>query len=336
MNRITLYAEDETYDVMDRYFREFRLDRLRETLWHFNLPGVTGTIRDLPIGRGAAVSLVDITTERPFQFRAAACNDETIVKLGVVVSGSVGYEVAGARRRYDGFADQCSIGSFRGPVTATATLPAHVHVRSAQLILSPDALRTLFRRAGINSPPTIDDLVRRSPVWKCASVVSHAVESMARELLAHLGDASRHGEARWTALGEHLAHHFADPRRSNRTMVAPDDIERVRRARELLLGRMDSPPKGPVLARLVGLNEFKLKIGYRQAFGVTMGEDLREARLVRAHALLSKGGRTVTDAALTVGYGNVGDFGIAFRRRFGVSPREVRDGVARRMHRDQG
>ena len=75
------------------------------------------------------------------------------------------------------------------------------------------------------------------------------------------------------------------------------------------------------LARLVNLNDFKLKQGFRQAFGTTAYSYLKELRLQRAQTLLRDQNKSVTETAFTVGYCNIGDFGIAFKRRFGVSPK---------------
>jgi len=48
-----------------------------------------------------------------------------------------------------------------------------------------------------------------------------------------------------------------------------DDIDRIHYAKEILIQRLNNPPSLMELARLVGLNERKLKIGFREVFKTT-------------------------------------------------------------------
>jgi AraC-like DNA-binding protein len=102
------------------------------------------------------------------------------------------------------------------------------------------------------------------------------------------------------------------------------DIERLERARSILLSRMTAPPRLPELARLAGLNEAKLKAGFRSHFGDTVYGYLRQHRLDEAHRLLRQGRYNVTEVAARVGYANPSKFAAAFAARFGVSPSQVR------------
>ena len=102
------------------------------------------------------------------------------------------------------------------------------------------------------------------------------------------------------------------------------DIERLEQARHLLLQRMASPPSLPDLARAVGLNEFKLKAGFRTLFGNSVFGYLRSERMDRARWLLTKRGLSVTEVAFQVGYANPSKFASAFRRHFGCPPSALR------------
>lgn len=102
------------------------------------------------------------------------------------------------------------------------------------------------------------------------------------------------------------------------------DIERLERARQILVSRMTAPPRLPELARLAGLNEAKLKIGFRMHFGDTVYSYLRQCRLDEAHRLLLQGRYNVTEVALRVGYANPSKFAAAFAARFGLSPSRMR------------
>ena len=103
------------------------------------------------------------------------------------------------------------------------------------------------------------------------------------------------------------------------------DVERLERARHVLLERMDSPPSLAELARTVALNEFKLKAGFRALFGTSVFGYLRDHRLDRARRLLlEERDASVTEIAARVGYRNPSKFATAFRRRFGRPPSALR------------
>ena len=76
------------------------------------------------------------------------------------------------------------------------------------------------------------------------------------------------------------------------------DIDRLQRAGRLLLTHMDAPPSLPELARAVGLNEFKLKAGFRSYFGTSAFGYLREQRMIRARELLVQRDLNVAEVAV--------------------------------------
>lgn len=110
------------------------------------------------------------------------------------------------------------------------------------------------------------------------------------------------------------------PETTPKTEIPPVEMAKLHQARDLMVHRLCDPPSLGELARLVGLNEFKLKRGFKLTFGRTIYGYLREERLNRAGDLLKSGQMNVTEAALTVGYANPGAFSIAFQKRFGVNP----------------
>ncbi|WP_437731204.1 helix-turn-helix transcriptional regulator [Sorangium sp. So ce1335] len=106
-------------------------------------------------------------------------------------------------------------------------------------------------------------------------------------------------------------------------LLSQHDIACLERARRILLARMVDPPTLPELARHAGLNEVKLKEGFRALFGAPVFAYLRSHRLDEAHRLLRQRACNVTEVAQRVGYENPSKFAAAFRKRFGVSPSTV-------------
>ncbi|MEL6398364.1 MAG: AraC family transcriptional regulator [Cyanobacteria bacterium J06626_4] len=102
------------------------------------------------------------------------------------------------------------------------------------------------------------------------------------------------------------------------------DVERVYEAVNILRRELVDPPSTIVLARRVGLNDKKLKAGFRQVLDTTVFGYVKTERLEQARQLLLTGDMTVTQAASAVGYTSQGHFAAAFRKRFGVNPRSLR------------
>ncbi|MBB4268020.1 helix-turn-helix transcriptional regulator [Roseospira visakhapatnamensis] len=96
-------------------------------------------------------------------------------------------------------------------------------------------------------------------------------------------------------------------------------------ARERLLQDLSNPPTIADLARETGLNQLKLKRGFKAAFGHSVYALFQRERMDRARELLRRHG--VAETAVILGYSNVSHFSTAFRKQFGVLPREARRGV---------
>lgn len=102
--------------------------------------------------------------------------------------------------------------------------------------------------------------------------------------------------------------------------LKPDDVECIHYASKLLRHQLTHPPSLIELARAVGINDHKLKVGFRQVFGTTVFGYLHEHRMERSRQLLESGDLSVTAAAEAVGFASRGHFAAAFRRKYGVNP----------------
>lgn len=106
--------------------------------------------------------------------------------------------------------------------------------------------------------------------------------------------------------------------------LRPRDIECLHFVRAILERDYADPPRIVELARRVGLNQQKLKCGFKALFGVTIFECVQGKRLEVAAEMLKLRGASVTEAALAAGYEYPSNFAIAFKRRYGVAPRQIR------------
>ena len=102
--------------------------------------------------------------------------------------------------------------------------------------------------------------------------------------------------------------------------LRPADIERIHEARSIVICNMKQPPSLMEIARQVGLNDFKLKIGFRHVFGKTVFGYLYEHRMELSRQLLEDGKMNVKEVSYAVGYMDSGRFSDAFKKQFGVRP----------------
>ena len=93
-------------------------------------------------------------------------------------------------------------------------------------------------------------------------------------------------------------------------------------ARELLLQDLSSPPTIAQLSRETGLNQLKLKRGFKTLFGSSIYNLFLQERMNHARHLLRQ--HKVGETAQLLGYSNASHFSKAFQNQFGVSPSEAR------------
>lgn len=103
--------------------------------------------------------------------------------------------------------------------------------------------------------------------------------------------------------------------RDGRTFAKTKMVE----ARAFLDETLAAPPSILELARIVGVNDFKLKRDFKASFGVTIFGYVRQRRMELAACNLNAG-MSVAAAARTAGYECPRCFADAFRRCFGILP----------------
>ncbi|MBM3529534.1 MAG: helix-turn-helix transcriptional regulator [Alphaproteobacteria bacterium] len=102
--------------------------------------------------------------------------------------------------------------------------------------------------------------------------------------------------------------------------LAAAERARIEEARERLLADMRNPPTAAELAAAVGLGETRLGAGFKEMFGATLFETLRNERLEHARAVLEAQALPMKVVAERVGYRHVTNFINAFTARYGTPP----------------
>lgn len=101
-----------------------------------------------------------------------------------------------------------------------------------------------------------------------------------------------------------------------------ETVRKIKHAKEHLLKNMENPPNLKDLARFAGLNEYQLKVGFKEIYGNTVYGYLLDHKLDHSRVLLDKGKYQVNQVAYEIGYTNPSHYIAAFRKKFGVTPKK--------------
>lgn len=103
------------------------------------------------------------------------------------------------------------------------------------------------------------------------------------------------------------------------------DKQKLIEAKELLTSKIHNPPTIVELAKLIGINEYKLKRGFKELFGTTVFGYIHTIRMSMARRLLLGTDKSAKEIAYETGYSSPQHFSNAFKKKFGVTPNSVRN-----------
>ncbi|MBB4698721.1 transcriptional regulator GlxA family with amidase domain [Sphaerisporangium siamense] len=106
--------------------------------------------------------------------------------------------------------------------------------------------------------------------------------------------------------------------------MTPDDLTRLRRARDQMDRDYSQPLDIPALARTALMSPGHFSRSFRAAFGETPYSYLMTRRVERAKALLRRGDLSVTEVCFAVGCSSLGSFSSRFTELVGETPSAYR------------
>ncbi|MES2812231.1 MAG: AraC family transcriptional regulator [Bacteroidota bacterium] len=105
-------------------------------------------------------------------------------------------------------------------------------------------------------------------------------------------------------------------------LIDEENVQKIKKAKEIIIANMAEPPGLQELADLVGLNLKKLKMGFKQIYGDTVYGFLFDYKMEQARNLLDSGSYNVNEAGLKIGYSTGSHFIAAFKKKFGTTPKK--------------
>jgi len=101
------------------------------------------------------------------------------------------------------------------------------------------------------------------------------------------------------------------------------DKEAIYKAKEILIQNMQNPPSIVELAKLVRINEFKLKEGFKDVFETSPYKLLLKYKMNKAKDMLRSGEYNINEVANLIGYKYASNFTNTFFKEFGILPKNI-------------
>jgi AraC-like DNA-binding protein len=190
----------------------------------------------------------------------------------------------------------------------------------------------MARYLGIDSQ---DEVLRYYLSLKTASFNMEPMDAEYRELFTEVFDSSREGSHNISSIRLQnrimlLVERFFTrlyskiPEAKKRTNLKNDDIQRIMDAEALLVSDFSVPaPTIAELSRHSAMSETKFKKEFKKIYQTGPYEYFQKNRMQRARMLLMSGRYSVKETGLQLGYNNLSNFTIAFKKEFGLLPSEV-------------
>ncbi len=266
-----------------------------------------------------------------FQFRREACfsfqDYPSLLLFGFYLSGH--YEaVVGKPKRSLEFCGEQQYFLYMNEPDGVGQVKAGTQLRSVSIAISPEVFFSYFKDDIGLLPPVLQEVFKEQgdSIFRKIRGITPAMHIALRQIV----DCPYNGVARKLFLEsrslELMAYQLKQLSVSGTThqkkehVMHPGDRDRTEFAKNLLLSNLDAPPHLDELAAVTGMSHPKLNRCFRQMFGKTVFQYLKDERLRQARTMIENQGLTVTETAYSVGYSSLSHFAKAYKHHFGVSP----------------
>ncbi len=105
-------------------------------------------------------------------------------------------------------------------------------------------------------------------------------------------------------------------------LLDENNVQKIRQAKKIMIDNMIDPPGLKELARMIGLNEYQLKVGFKNIYGNSVFQFLNDYKMEHARKLLDARSQKVNEVSEVIGYSNPSHFIAAFKRKYGITPKK--------------
>lgn len=257
--------------------------------------------------------------------------EKPIIGFGCILSGNVENDKDIVGNRLNPLKSRAGIGgiSFFTDAEGVIRKAAGHAARVLHILITPDTLASMYESDMDDLPVQLQQLCegRLSGEFRLLGKMSPAVKSVAHQV----ANGAPQGVNRRLYLEgrtlELIALQVAllkagDQSNSYDQSLSPMERDKIIHIGEQLLQHQDSPPSLQTLAKQANLSINKLERGFRKVYGMPVFAFIRESKMQKARLLFLETSMNVSEVAWEVGYVNVSHFGAAFKKRFGILPKQ--------------
>jgi AraC-like DNA-binding protein len=197
-------------------------------------------------------------------------------------------------------------------------------MRSVTLLARRSDVSRVFGRASA----AMDDLLQGHSREVVSATLPLAVHRVAEEVMSGPPDSGL-APLFFRAKAAELLWQIAYRLRSGNDQICARKLsERTRRSLEIVRLRIEQQPENvptiEVLGRMAGMNRTKLRALFKKVYGTTICDYRAAIIMDRADELLTNSALSVAEIGYKLGYTEPSSFNMAFKRRFGCPPGQVR------------
>ena len=105
-------------------------------------------------------------------------------------------------------------------------------------------------------------------------------------------------------------------------IMSDDQIQKIKRAKEIIITKYNSPPTLVELSQEVKLSLRKLKEGFKEVYGKPVFQYLLDYKMELAKKMLNDGSYNVNEVSFELGYSTASHFISAFKKKYDITPKQ--------------
>ena len=110
---------------------------------------------------------------------------------------------------------------------------------------------------------------------------------------------------------------------TRKSKLSADDMVKLKKVETLLHSPGKSSPEISAIAKKIGMPQTKLSQSFKQVYGKSIYNYYQVQRMQKAHELLTSGDLSVKDVSEKLGYTNLSNFILSFKKNFNISPKSL-------------
>ncbi len=127
------------------------------------------------------------------------------------------------------------------------------------------------------------------------------------------------------ALVKNDSTHHTDANKKPKIKLSFEDIRKIRTAHDIIINNLEKDfPSLKTFALQIGTNEFKLKYGFKELYGISVYRFLIQERLRKSKMMIQYTNQSLKTIAQMIGFKSIAHFSRTFKKQYGYAPSALR------------